>query len=61
MEECLNQELADLDWAPHLQRFLVEEGIPENVLVWDYDAFERLFRGVFDVVEVGDEIHVFAK
>jgi len=50
-------EIAELDVA--LERFLDDQGLPENALDWDYDAIWPFIRDRHLLVEEGEYFHVF--
>ena len=61
MDSCIREQITELNWEPAYRHFLDIEGIPERFLHWDMNALTELIRDVYDVVEEGGEVYLFAK
>jgi hypothetical protein len=60
-EACCLHQIQMLGWTDKLHALRTTEGIPEEVLQWSYDALWEQITEVWDVVETGEEIYLFAK
>ena len=61
MATCIQQQVIDLNWETAYRHFLDVEGISEQLLHWDQEALKELVKDVYNVVEEGGEVHLFAK
>ncbi|HWH25151.1 MAG TPA: hypothetical protein VNT53_00695 [Pseudolysinimonas sp.] len=48
-----------LGWQRGLDELRVREGIPDDVLGWNYAQIERYMGGMYTTVEAGERTHVF--
>ena len=60
-DDLRDHQLDALGWDQQLQKFRTEEGIPEDVLDWDYAALDRYVELVYTIVESGGKVHLFAR
>jgi hypothetical protein len=60
-EGCCLHQVEMLGWTDKLNELRTTEGIPEQVLHWDYDALWEQIAVVWDAVETDDGIYLFAK
>lgn len=60
-EDFIHDQLDSQGWLAATDAHLESTGTPTDFLVWDRDAILRRLRDIYDVVEYGGQIHVFAQ
>lgn len=61
LDDLRDHQLDALGWEQQLRTFRTEEGIPEDVLNWDYAALDRCVELVYTIVKSGGKVHLFAR
>lgn len=58
----VDDQLEALGWREAVDRIVIQEGIPEGILIWDHDAiYEYMRRYVYDIVDLDGDLHVFSR
>lgn len=60
-DAIIEEHLETMGWRSAMSEVRVTLGIPTAVLDWDRPALLKLITEVFDLVEYGNHVYVFAK
>jgi hypothetical protein len=61
LTEAAVKQLEALGWREALYRLRRDEGISDDLLVWDYSAVVGRLSEVYEFIRVGGKVHFFAK
>ena len=60
-EAAMKREVVDLGWAAALVGFRNEQGIPEQIIQWNYDELRAVMSEVYDGIETDGQVHLFLR
>jgi hypothetical protein len=61
LTEAAVKQIAALGWKDALYRLRRDEGITDDLLVWNYTAVIGRLSEVYEFIRVGGKVHFFAK